>query len=266
MQNAFIQSYIDAAASHTHERILKSSFFFKENKKIKTINYDGQEYDFFRKKFRDENETYVMIFIGNKKNKCVKAKIKYDAITQKKNNYVEVETYGYYKTCKKNNNNGVMNFFINYIKTNYKKIKKIILTDNCKILFEDNKKYATSYYYFFKYGNFYYSDKYNFIPYMKKKYLKIFEKNRENYNKNNSLNSECIDDIFCKRYLHNKELKKIKKKLNKYGSIKIFLEKYRFENHYSFLQFFNLIPNYYDNLYDYLFKNNKFILYIYKNI
>ena len=268
MKNLHIQSYIDAAISHTmtHRRNFKGSYFLEQNKKTETIFHNGKEYDFLKKKFIDEKKKYIIIFIGNKINKCLKAEIKYNDLTKKKNNYVNVEIFGYYETCKKNKNDGVMSLFINYIKNNYKKIKKIILTDNCKIKFKDNKKCQINHYYFFKYGNFYYSDKYNFVPQMKKKYLEIFEKNRENYNKNNNLNNDCINNIFSKRYLHNKEVRKIKKKLCKYNSVKIFLEKYRFKDCYSFLIFFNLISKYYGNLYDFLFENNKFTLKIYKNI
>ena len=86
MKNLHIQSYIDAAISHTmtHRRNFKGSYFLEQNKKTETIFHNGKEYDFLKKKFIDEKKKYIIIFIGNKINKCLKAEIKYNDLTKKK--------------------------------------------------------------------------------------------------------------------------------------------------------------------------------------
>ena len=122
--------------------------------------YKYKNYDFMVTKTKDEDRT--TFFIGNKR-KCLIATL------YKGDDTVNIQSFGYYSDCSIGQNmargvetDGVMYTFIHYIRKKYKDIvKKITLTDNayfeCK-----NYRIKMNIYYFFKYGEQYYSKKYNF--------------------------------------------------------------------------------------------------------
>ena len=125
----------------------------------------------------------IMIFIGNKEN-CLTAIIK-----EAEPNIVDLNGFSYYKSCnitkdleRNIGTKKMLEVFIDYIKSKYKNIEKIILSDNTEITC-DNKNYRSRLplynLYLFKYGCGYYEKYFDFTladDNAKKKHLMNLEK------------------------------------------------------------------------------------------
>ena len=108
----------------------------------------------------------IMVFIGNKEN-CLTAIIK-----EEEPNIVDLNGFSYYKSCnitkdleRNIGTKKMLEVFIDYIKSKYKNIEKIILSDNTEITC-NNKNYISRLplynLYLFKYGYGYYEKYLNF--------------------------------------------------------------------------------------------------------
>ncbi len=274
MESKINHHYIDAVNSHNknYYKTFNSYYFYKpfvleRNEKSKKIKYNEKEYDFFTRKFNNKEENYILIFIGNK-NKCIKGIINFTDGMKENNIYIEV--FGYYdKIYKKNTyETSITECFIEFIKKKHKNINKFILTDNC--IFVCNKKLNNNIglYYFFKYGNIFYMDKYLFELDINSNDIDFFNEIRKKYLTNNNIDEQFLiffdEEIKINKSVKN-ELDIFRSELVKYYSIIEFLDFYTFTNNEIFNIFLNILLLYFGNYRkNYLLENNKFIMNIYE--
>ncbi len=226
--------YVDKTSSHYFYK----KFILQKNDRV--ILYNNRYYDFFKKTFFYKSEKYIFIFIGNK-NKCITARISFNDET--KDFSIDANTFGYYEKCEKpNNKNGVVDCFLELIKKYYieknKKIKNIILTDDSVIRFPD-KKYPIGQYYFYTYGNYYYSDKYGFEPDFDNNFLDRYKNRKKILIK--------FDKKFIRlynKYYNCEDKKTIQKEMTKYDNINVFLENFVFKERNTISYLLSIIDSY----------------------
>jgi hypothetical protein len=263
--------YIDTGLNYfkTNKTSIKPNYyynFFIKNGGDKKYKYKG--YDFMVNKEYNKNNEETIFFIG-KKNKCLIAKL------DNNDNKIYIQSFGYYNDCsigKRMNKGigtkGVMYTFIHYIKKNYKDNVKYLILDDNAIYNCEGIAINMSMLYFFKYGDYYYSHKYGFELYDEdndklKKLKKNFKKSIKFY-----LDNQYIDNIFLEYFdnefsiFNNKdEINNIRKKLKKYKSILLFMQKYKFNDCTIFNMFILCLQKYF-NINSHLIMHKNFIYYL----
>ena len=210
-----------------------------KNNQIGGNKYSYNGYDFIvieDKEIDTENLiNNTIIFIGDKL-KCISGIIEKDINDNIIHDYINIYNFGYSSKCDTKQPmksllgaNSMLHRFIQYIKDNYKNnIKEITLTDtanyNCKDNIGASYTIHLSLYYFFKYGDYYYSYKYGFqLDKTKQKPI---------YNIDKSNNKEYYNKYFKnKLYISNKIIERI---FNDLKTIYLNLEK----NINNFIQYY----------------------------
>ena len=246
---------------HNYKRPKISSMFFYntfiQNGGDRKYTYQG--YDFWVRKIKGYNE--YTVFIGDKSH-CLLSRFNVDPITKEVNKNIVIQSFGHYNTCSSSTTklprgvgtNGVMFSFIQYIKDKFKGgVKRIILSDNAHYICDKLVSISLSDLYFFKYGDYFYSQKYGFEIYDEKKgqqrrLREKFDNLRTIYIRNYQVTQHLLDFLQDSLLISINNTNDVNNLLNELiisHNIPTFLQRYKFQRCALFQRFIDSLKNYF---------------------